>query len=1083
MGMLPADQAARDRILCELDQSILVEASAGTGKTTSMVGRMIAMLRTGRCQIHEIAAVTFTRKAAAELRGRFQTKLEEVAASTSDISEKKRLDTALHQMDLIFIGTIHSFCARILRERPIEAGVAIGFTEIDDVQDAVYRQQAWEDYVGRLFVDQSPLLDKLVEVGLEISDLHGAFQQFADYPDIDEWPAPDITMPDFSDIRIKLMKYAEHMHTLIPAFPVDRGSDELMDKYEIIAHLVHHLPLDQSVMLMEVLEKCKGGKVTQKYWPDKAIAKEEDERWKTFIVEQVTPLIKKWYARRYAIIMLCIRPAVALYDRIRQQAGVLNYQDLLLKTATLLRDKEHVRRYFQQRYTRLLIDEFQDTDPVQAEIMMLLTAQNNDEKRWRHCHPKPGSLFVVGDPKQSIYRFRRADIITYMQVKEIIRQHGCLLSLTVNFRSVPSIIQWVNRVFSEKMNEENAFSPLYVRMDETPASFTEGHLPPLAVLNVSAEYKDKAVILELESDWIARYIRHLLDSPVSLTRWEGKETKTNPGDFLIITTKKSQLNAYAQKLQQYAIPHTVTGGSALGDIPEIHLLFILLQTLIQPDNPVALLGVLRSELFGFSDQQLYTFKQANGLFDYRISPPARLDTSAGQSFQAAFSLLRECAQSLYSMPALAGVEKIIRRIGLDARAALGGNETVGGLFKVIELLRSNQVEAWSLETIVQYLAQLHTGEIKLDSMPARLDDSPVVRVMNLHKAKGLEAPFVFLAGPSGENKQKASRISLHVDRSGDCSRGYMAVQKGGKFPQVFAHPLEWDKFRKTEQEFLTAEETRLLYVAATRAGSHLVISQRQYRPNDNPWHVFKQYMADWSPLDKPTVNAPLSLSPAEPLPVITLEEVRQAEQQLQHHYAQVCPKTYEYLAAKKVAMQHPISEITLVPSPIPPLDDEMHGAAWGSVLHGVLETVMRHPHMQRDDLSSMAQALLEEYELPATWSEQVTDLVYQVTDSAIWKRAQDAEKVLVEVPFQRLYATEPIPQILRGQIDLAFKEADGWVVVDYKTDIYTEKTLSTITAQYSRQLALYAECWTALTHQPVKETGLLFVHTRHYVQC
>ncbi len=141
--------------------------------------------------------------------------------------------------------------------------------------------------------------------------------------------------------------------------------------------------------------------------------------------------------------------AVATYDRLRREAGGLNYQDLLLLAARLLRDKPQIRRYFRRRFTHVLVDEFQDTDPVQAEVMLLLTAADPAQTEWRLARPVPGALFVVGDPKQSIYRFRRADIVTYNEVKKIIEQHGEVVVLRANFRSRKAVIDWVNTTFDQ----------------------------------------------------------------------------------------------------------------------------------------------------------------------------------------------------------------------------------------------------------------------------------------------------------------------------------------------------------------------------------------------------------------------------------------------------------------------------------------------------------------------------------------------------------------------------------------------------------------------------------------------------------
>ena len=149
--------------------------------------------------------------------------------------------------------------------------------------------------------------------------------------------------------------------------------------------------------------------------------------------------------------MKAVRPAVEIYDRLRRDAALLNFQDLLLAAARLLRENPVIRTYFRKRFTHLLIDEFQDTDPIQAEVMMLLVADDVTISDWRRCRPVSGSLFVVGDPKQSIYRFRRADIVTYNEVKRIIQETGGeVVSLTANFRATAPLVDWVNTTFSAR---------------------------------------------------------------------------------------------------------------------------------------------------------------------------------------------------------------------------------------------------------------------------------------------------------------------------------------------------------------------------------------------------------------------------------------------------------------------------------------------------------------------------------------------------------------------------------------------------------------------------------------------------------
>jgi ATP-dependent helicase/nuclease subunit A len=466
----PPDQASRDRIVLDLDTCLLVEAAAGTGKTTCMIARMIAVLRSGRARIDQIAAVTFTRKAAAEIRSRFQLDLEG-ALSSAEGQSRTRLAAALAHIDHCFIGTIHAFCARLLRERPVEAGVDISFAELDENEDYRLREQAWREHVATMIAEDdavlpeletlglkviartrnvASLLAELEEMGLEAAQLGQTFLTLTDYPDVDDWPAPPRELPDPAPATAALREFMDYARKRKLAD--DPGRDKLMPKLEQLQRLMRYRDLKQPPQLMEVLElfsSMKRTSIVQKNWPEgKDVAVQTLDKWNHFTATHAEPLLDAWRQRRYHFVMRAMRPAGDIYDRLRQQRNALNFQDLLLKSAELLRSHPSVRRYFQQRFTHLLVDEFQDTDPLQAEVMFLLTADDVNERQWQRCRPRPGALFVVGDPKQSIYRFRRADIVIYNRVRERIEETGgAVVPLTANFRSLPAVIDWINGCF------------------------------------------------------------------------------------------------------------------------------------------------------------------------------------------------------------------------------------------------------------------------------------------------------------------------------------------------------------------------------------------------------------------------------------------------------------------------------------------------------------------------------------------------------------------------------------------------------------------------------------------------------------
>jgi ATP-dependent helicase/nuclease subunit A len=1073
---VPADQAQREQILHCLDRNLLVEAAAGTGKTTSMVGRMINLLAGGHCTIATLAAVTFTRKAAAELRERFQARLEQAARSETGPAAAL-LGQAARQIERCFIGTIHSFCGRLLRERPVEAGVDVGFQELDEAADQLLKDRAWDDYVAGLYAGDDPLLTELDELGLEIGQLKEAFCEYATYPDVTDWPAPPAPRPDFGPAHVALDAYARDMQKLAPTLPEDPGRDALMPMYRLIPRLVRQMDSDRPAELAEVLDCFRPKSVVQKNWPGgKVQALAEKARWDEFVTNYAAPAVRAWRECRYEPILRTIRPACTVYQQLRQHARGLNFQDLLLQAAELLRKWPAVRRYFRGRFTHLLVDEFQDTDPIQAEVLLLLTADDAGEKDWRKCRPMPGSLFVVGDPKQSIFRFRRADIITYRQVKDIIEKNrGLVVPLSTNFRSIGRVIDWVNQTFDQVFPDaETNYMPAKRPMATGRAGDSDGTLAGVFCLQVPPEHGNKETVIEFEADLVARTIRRAIDHGQTVPRTP-KERAQGIGpaavaeDFLIVTHGKKQLAAYGRKLQELGVPHEVTGGSALGDVPEADLLCTCLRAALHPDDALALVATLRGELFGLSDTVLYALRRAKGHFNFKAPLPKDLRAEEAAVFEAAFGRLKCYHQWLTHLPAMAAIERVVADLGLVARAsaAEGGNVRAGTLGKLVELLRAAQPELLSTAELVEYLGQLVQKNAAFDSVPARPHQARPVRVMNLHKVKGLEAPVVVLVCPLGESDHP---VKVHIDRTKPTVRGYLAIYgtSAGHHAPLLACPPAWEEWAKEEQQFLDAERKRLLYVAATRAGTQLVISQRASRNNTNPWQFFKDHLAAEPVLADPGQSAPVPKSELE----LTPEDVTAALDGIAQRWEAARRPTYAAAAVKEIAVPRGKRARTA----------GEHGTEWGTVIHLLLQTALTNPGA---DLEQLARVVLAEQGLQRDRAAEAAAVARGVARSPLWARAQAAARRLVEVPFQLsrppAASAETVPQVLHGVIDLAFFEGAGWVIVDYKTDAVTEGELSGLTAHYRPQVIAYAEAWQQLLSEPVKERGLYFTALERYV--
>jgi len=1077
----PPDQAQRDLITSELETTMLVEAAAGTGKTTAMISRMVALLAEGKCSIETMAAVTFTRKAAAELRARFQIDLEKEARSAKG-EKGRRLRAAVETIERCFIGTIHSFCARLLRERPVEAGVDLAFEELDDVADARLRQQAWEDHIAKLFATDDPILAELEGLGIEIRGLGPTFCAFCEYPDVDEWPAEKVPLPDLAPARKKLDQYVRHIRGLLDTLPSEAGNDKLMPKYRLISQVVRYTDVGTVRGLMAVLERFgEPGKTTvvQRNWPGgKAQALEELARWDGFVEDIAQPLVKTWREHRYEPIIRAIVPARQQYDRLRQGAGGLNYQDLLMKAADLLRDKPPIRKYFRKRFTHLLVDEFQDTDPIQAQVMLLLTAMSETETNWRKCRPVDGSLFVVGDPKQSIYRFRRADIATYNQVREIIEHSGGrIVALSANFRTIGPIVQWVNGTFDHVFPANaTVYAPACRPIQVGRTMGSDGDFSGIRVLRVPSDCGDKNAIAEYEAELLARTIQSAISKGRSVPRSQkdldrGATSAAAAGDFLIVTRTKERLSVYARKLEELGIPCQVTGGTALNEVDELRLLHTLLYAVTRPDDPVALVAALRGRLFGMSDTSLYAFKRAGGRFSFHATMPVGLKGSVATEFQEAFERFKKYALWLATIPPVAAIEKIVADIGLAVLATMAGRgaTAAGSMAKAVELLRRQQAGQWTAADLADYLGQIVQQEEKHDGVPARPYDTAAVRIMNLHKVKGLEAPAVFLVDPAGDSEHG---VDLHIDRLGNRVRGYLAIYGesfGRQSPPLLAQPKGWEALAEEEKKFRDAENDRLLYVAATRAGAMLTITQRGKGNNWNPWRFFEQHLGDAPVLDEP---GECVVKPTKPLK-LAAGNISDAAARIAQRWDTICGPTYATAAAKAISLG----------DGRPAATSGEHGTEWGTVVHALLEAAMRNASL---DLKRLAASALADQGLTVDLVDTAVHTVRRVMESAVWQRATASRQRLVEVPFQTLLASDgasssQLPTLLRGVIDLVFLEERGWVVVDYKTDRVVPATIPALTEHYAPQVRTYAEVWQDLTGRTVSEAGLFFTHPNCYV--
>ena len=1064
------DALARDRIQETLDRNLFVEAAAGTGKTRSLVDRMVAMVREGCASIERLSAVTFTIKAAAHLSERFQASLEESRRLEGDPTRRARLDAGIAGLDRCFIGTIHAFCARLLRERPVEAGVDPEFDELDEAENLIEREQAWQSYTQRLFVDESPLLSRLSALGVTLDSLKDTYKLLADNTDVEPVRSSGGPAPDLEPARLALEEFLQRAAAELPSSAPAAGWDSFQRRLGEALRLQRLVDPSRPATVARLLASLDASaKVTQNRWPHGPLAKKLAYEFDLLRSSLLSPALTTWREFLYPILIDAILPAVAEFRARRLAAGRLNFQDLLLLARDLLRDHPSARRDFQNRFTPILVDEFQDTDPIQAEVLLYLTGRDVTERNWRRLEPLPGSLFVVGDPKQSIYRFRRADIETYERVRErIVASGGEVVSLTSNFRSAEPICGWINQVFAplfpaSATAEQAAYAALSaarpIAAEEPCGAFR---------LEIPAHSRGEAVA-RADAEQIARWIRAALDGATLPLEKSSRKSRSPlrtfaPGDFMILLRYRWNLRIYARALEARRIPYEISGGGAFSDSREIASLLPFFEAVIDPDDPLPLVAALRGDLFGIDDLALFEFKRGGGRFSFLSEPPP----SSDPRIRRAWTAFRDCREAVRRLPPAAALATIVERLGVVAAAAADelGETNSGNLLKAMTLARELSSRGEPFDAIVRHLRELSAaGETEeMSSHPGR---SGVVRLMNLHRAKGLEAPIVFLADPTGE---PSTKVTWSVDRSSDPARGYFRMTlPRGRFELVdIARPTGWDEMEDRERRFLEAENDRLLYVASTRAEDLLVVSTQAkdgVPVPKGPWAKLVPHLS----AKLPELPAPL----ATPLvgPWTDLEGERDASREWRR-----------LRLSRSAAPSYAVAQVTAVAhaaAAVPERTRTGRGMSWGRVLHRLLESKMKDSSL--DVRAYAANLLADEERAPADLDDAVR-LVDAVARSPLWNRALASPQRFVELPFALMVPTSELgtpgdlgKTLLYGAIDLVFEENGGWIVVDYKSDA-VGPNLPALTAFYRPQVDHYRRYWEQLTGKPTK-AGLFFIDT------
>jgi ATP-dependent exoDNAse (exonuclease V) beta subunit len=1062
------DAPVRDLVRSRLDATVFVEAGAGTGKTAILVDRLVALVVGDAAQpgvpVRNIAAITFTEKAASELRDRVREELL-----------RRGQVEAVDQLDEAAICTLHSFAQRILTEFPIEAGLPPRIVVRDEISSRVAFEERWRRFVDELLedADLEPTIHVMLAAGVRLETLRAVAEILDDNWDmldrvpvapplpalaLDQWLADlDEVCAVANDCRFEPDSMSKRLGELAVYRDRVRGAFDDIERVEL-------LRLDKPSFRASNCGRKNN-------WPD---------------VGALRDRIARLGAERGAILQhmldAAIRRIVAALARgtveavaERRAAGELEFHDLLVLARTLLRDPVHgvrARARLRERYRRILIDEFQDTDPIQLELATLLASPDADAatRPWNEIAIEPGRLFFVGDPKQSIYRFRRADIATFLEAARQFAEPAPLY-LTQNFRTAPCVLDWINAVFGELIRPYEGSQPAYRALD---AARDDAVHARVALLGVEAHDDDPAAddLRVREADDVAAAVERATSERWPVFDREQQEWRdARLGDICILLPARTSLGFLEQALDDAGIPYRAESSSLVYATREVRDLLATLRAIDDPGDALALVSALRSSLFGCGDDDLFVYRVENdGRFDIRITPPDSLP--ADDPVASAIRYLGELHETRVWSTASELLERVVRdRRALEVAAGGGRFRDVARRIRfLIDQARAYaDAEGGGLRDYLAWAAlQGAEGARVVEAVLPETDDD-AVRILTIHGAKGLEFPIVICSGMTTAAVAARRGVQVLFPTAGGCE---VRMSSGVQTAHFELH-------QPVDEQMDFHEKLRLLYVACTRARDHLVVSMHRRARDLDATERTKWTHAEllWDAAREAPIPAESASRKRGRASTVTDEVptvIGLEEWEAEHRRAFDRGTRRAFVAATTLAQR---GDERKDPDPglakhardleLPPWNKGRFGTAIGRAVHAVLQTVDLATGEGLDD-GARAQAAAEGV---LGREETVSALARAALASVVVRRASTRAR------WRETYVAVPIAGLtLEGYVDLVYRDDDGLVVVDYKTDaVPDDEALAEALVHYRVQVAAYALAISDATGEPVVRAVLCFL--------
>jgi len=1104
------DAAAREAAVTTFDRNVVVLAGAGTGKTTLLVNRLLhALLREPQpIRLVNMLALTFTNKAAQEMKLRLREGLQALLAECQGVNLggsqsrgslrefqeryvlstetiRSRVELAISDLERSHIRTLHSFAASVLRLYPLEAEVSPTFQEDTGTRFDELFEQMWEPWLEQelgpsgLAYDRWESVLQLIPVqeirslGYMIAREDCALTEL-------QPPGPESETPQQAAFRQWLMRKVERGQGLLQVYrrPKPRKIERNLEEACRVFEQVLRVGTPDGMGLTDQGEDDWDAEV--------GVAPRDWDLTDFHLAKQIIQTARQVRKINHSLLERLLRLLAPFIERVRQryrEQGWIGFDGLLLNVRNLLRDHPIVREQMKQEYQAILIDEFQDTDPLQYEILLYLAECSGQHARsWSDIRVVPGKLFIVGDPKQSIYAFRRADMAAFDQVVKVLVEAGALVCpLTTNFRSHENILKFVNAVFEQLLIQKDHVQPPHVPLEigrETGSGAEPGvELFVLAQPEGEQEW-DTERATRAEAEWLGEWVQKLLNPEWAGDMQPPMKLPVRPGDIAVLFRKLTNAQWYVEALRRRGIPYVIDGERHFYQRQEVIDLVNVLRLIDDPADSIALVGVLRSSLGGVPDSEIMALAESGPL---DMSHPTWLD---GWQSERRGSVHALCARlvALHHLSKHYAISPLFDRLFEDlpvtelAAASSHAEQAVVNLWKLRDLMigmSRDSVLSFSdcVDRLVRYL---RTPPQEAEA-PLAEDTVDAVRVLTIHKAKGLEFPVVVLPG-------------LHV-RAGGNDRGASLTRDwiSGMYGVTFARwcnasqvPL-WEKHREQEE----AEQRRILYVGMTRAKERLVLSGGVFSRSGGgtPFHLLRELLGN--DFGNPACSSVQVGNGSVPQRVVIstfrggkaqakrLEEVpeaavwwRQTSQWKSREDRWAHAREIDAWVTPSTWKRQDVSHVSVWKGA-----KELRARAQGSHLGTLVHRFLEYCHFPQDEANFQRSlddfCLNQKYE-SATGSsgvllEEMQALLADFPNTRIYQELRQGRIIGREVPvtvpweIQGIGGGGPERGVLEGVLDLVYEINGEYWIGDYKTDVIDESQLAQRIERYRGQAELYTQ--------------------------